>query len=241
MNAQQMHDAVLRYHAEKTDTALEEALLACAPLLKAMARRLANRGVEYEDLYQTACLACVQAIRGFDPERGLRFSTYVTPTVMGTLQNYIRDKQGLVHTPRSIRQDSIRLSKERAAFLQAHRREPTPRELADLLQWDVYRVLQALQAHSEALSIDQTDDEGLSLGEKIPHTEKGFAQFEQRADMKAALARLTENERTIILLRFVKQMSQRQVAEKLQTSQMQISRMERRILAFLKKEMEGDT
>ena len=131
MNAQEMHEAVLRFHAEKTDAALENALLQCDPLLKAMARRLANRGIEYEDLYQTACLACVQAIRGFNPDRGLKFSTYVTPTVMGTLQNYIRDKQGLVHTPRSIRQDSILLSKERAAFLQEMRREPTPRELSE--------------------------------------------------------------------------------------------------------------
>lgn len=240
MNAQEMHEAVLRFHAEKTDAALENALLQCDPLLKSMARRLANRGIEYEDLYQTACLACVQAIRGFNPDRGLKFSTYVTPTVMGTLQNYIRDKQGLVHTPRSIRQDSILLSKERAAFLQEMRREPTPRELSEKLGWDVYRVLQALQAHSETLSMDQTDEEGLSLGEKIPHTEQGFLQFEQRADMKAAFAKLSENERKIILLRFVKQLSQRQVAEKMQTSQMQISRMERRILAFLKKEMEGE-
>lgn len=240
MNAREMHEAVLAFHAEKTDAALEKALLACDALLQTMARRLSNRGIEYDDLYQTACLACVQAIRGFDPERGLKFSTYMTPTVMGTLQNYIRDKQGLVHTPRSIRQDSIRISKERAAFLQKERREPTPRELADLLSWDVYRVLQALQAHSEAISMDQTDEEGLSLGEKIPHTEEGFLRFEQRADMKAALQKLTENERKLILLRFVKQMSQRQVAEMMQTSQMQISRMERRILAFLKKEMEPD-
>ena len=240
MNAQTMHEAVLRFHAEKTDAALEEAIFSCDELLKAMARRLANRGIEYEDLYQTACLACVQAIRGFDPARGLKFSTYVTPTVMGTLQNYIRDKQGLVHTPRSIRQDSILVSKQRASFLQENRREPTPRELADRLGWDLYRVLQALQAHSETISMDQTDEEGLSLGEKLPHTEQGFARFEQRADMKAALQKLSENERKIILLRFVKQMSQRQVAEILQTSQMQISRMERRILAFLKKEMEGE-
>lgn len=240
MNANQMHEAALRYHAEKTDAALENALLTCDALLSAMARRLSARGVEYEDLYQTACLACVQAIRGFDPDRGLKFSTYMTPTVMGTLQNYIRDKQGLVHTPRSIRQDSIRLSKERATFLQKERREPTPKELSNLLGWDVYRVLQALQAHSETLSMDQTDEEGLSLGEKIPHTEQGFLRFEQRADMKAALAKLTENERKIILLRFVKQLSQRQVAEQMQTSQMQISRMERRILSFLKKEMEGE-
>lgn len=241
MNALEMHESVLRYHAEKTDARLEEALLKCRPLLAAMARRLMNRGVEYEDLYQTACLACVQAIRGFDPERGLRFSTYVTPTVMGTLQNYIRDKQGLVHTPRSIRQDSILVSKERARFVQTHHQEPTPRELAEILGWDLYRVLQALQAHSETISIDRQDEDGLSLGEKLPHTEEGFARFEMRADMKAALARLTENERKLIQLRFVRQYSQRQTAEEMGTSQMQISRMERRILLFLKKEMEGDT
>lgn len=240
MNAQMMHEAVLRFHAEKTDAALEEALLSCDGLLAAMARRLCGRGVEYEDLYQTACLACVQAIRGFDPERGLRFSTYVTPTVMGNLQNYIRDKQGLVHTPRSIRKDSILVSRERARFVQQHHQEPTPRELAEILKWDLYRVLQALQAHSEALSIDQQDEEGLSLGDKIPHTEEGFARFEMRADMRSAMGKLTENERKLLQLRFVQQLSQRQAAEQMQTSQMQISRMERRILAFLKKEMEGE-
>ncbi len=235
-----MHDAVLRYHAEKTEAALEEALLACEPLLRAMAHRLSGRGIEVEDLYQTACLSCVQAIRGFDPDRGLKFSTYMTPTVMGQMQNYIRDKQGLVHTPRTIRQDSIQLSRERAGFLQHHHREPTPRELAERLKWDLYRVLQALQAHSETVSLEQTDEEGLTLGDKLPHTEKGFQQFEMRSDMQRALGKLTENEKTLIRLRFVKQMSQREVAEQLHTSQMQVSRMERRILAFLKKEMEGD-
>ncbi|MBQ6951874.1 MAG: sigma-70 family RNA polymerase sigma factor [Clostridia bacterium] len=240
MNAQLMHEAVLRFHAEKTDARLEEALLLCQPLLAAMARRLQNRGIEYEDLYQTACLACVQAIKGFDPERGLKFSTYLTPTVMGTLQNYIRDKQGLVHTPRSIRKDSILVSKERARFLQTHHQEPTPRELAEILGWDLYRVLEALQAHSETLSMDQTDEEGLSLGEKIPHTEAGFALFEMRTDMKAAMAKLTDNERKLIQLRFAQQLSQRQTAQQMGTSQMQISRMERRILLFLKKEMEAE-
>lgn len=241
MNAQLMHEAVLRFHAEKTDALLEEALVLCQPLLAAMARRLQNRGIEYEDLYQTACLACVQAIKGFDPQRGLKFSTYLTPTVMGTLQNYIRDKQGLVHTPRSIRQDSILVSKERARFLQLHHQEPTPKDLADILKWDLYRVLQALQAHSETVSMDQQDEEGLSLGDKLPHTEEGFARFEMRADMQKALSGLSENERTLIHLRFVQQLSQRQTAEKMGTSQMQISRMERRILLFLKKEMEGET
>lgn len=240
MNAQAMHEAVLAYHAQKTDAALEEALNACQQLLAAMARRMTGRGIEYEDLYQTACLACVQAVKGFDPEKGLKFSTYMTPTVMGTLQNYIRDRQGLVHTPRSIRQDSILVSKERAAFLQVHRAEPTPRQLAEKLGWDLYRVLQALQAHSETLSLEKTDEDGLSLGEKIPHTEEGFARFEMREDMKAALAKLTPQEQLLIRLRFAGQKSQRQTAEEMKTSQMQVSRMERRILAFLKKEMETE-
>ena len=83
MDAERMHALACLYARDKTQEKLEEALDAALPLCALIARRFSRRGAEYDDLYQTACLACVQALRGFDPDRGYRFSTYVTPTVTG--------------------------------------------------------------------------------------------------------------------------------------------------------------
>ena len=234
-----MHALACEYARAPSPAALSAALEAALPLCALIARRLSGRGAEYEDLYQTACLACVGALRAFDPGRGLKFTTFVTPTVTGAVRNYVRDKAALLRTPRALKTQGAALQKAREEFVNAHRREPSLRELAEALSWDVPRVLEVLHAQAAAFpaSLDQTDETGGTLADQLPYLDPGFERFEQTEDLQSALARLSPLERELLSLRYEQKRSQRDAAARLNRTQMQISRMERRILLVLRKEM----
>ena len=238
-----MHATACAYYESPTEENLNSALQEALPLCALIARRFAGRGVEYEDLYQVAAMACVSALKKFDGERGLKFTTFVTPTITGTLRNYLRDKAGLLRTPRGLKEQGVQLAQAREAFLQQHHYEASPRELADLLGWEVSQVLMVLSAQEagNVTSLDQTDEEGLSTGERIPFIEQGFEKSEQHQDLLKALTALSDQEKLLIALRYQQRMSQREVAKEMGLSQMQVSRMERRALQLLRKEMEGDS
>lgn len=239
MNAAHMHLLARQYALERTQANLDAALEGCLDLCALIARRFSGWGAEYDDLYQTACLACVSALKGFDPEKGFQFSTYVTPTVTGAVRNYLRDKAGPLRTPRALRQQGAQLAKAREAFYAQHHEEPSPRQLAEALSWDMEKVLSvfAAQEAGSVSSLDERDADGLSLGDRLPIFEIGFEQTEQRADLKKALSALTETENELLRLRYSLRLNQRDTARKMNRTQMQISRMERRILAALRKEL----
>lgn len=240
MDAARMHALACAYAQAPTQEALQAALAEALPLCALIARRFSGRGIEYEDLYQVASLACVAALKSFDPGRGLKFTTFVTPTVTGTVRNYLRDKAGLLRSPRGMREQAARLSAAREKFLREAHREPSPRELAQALTWEISQVLTVLsfQSAGQISSLDQKDDEGLSIADKLSFIETGFERAELREDLQRALDYLSDQERTLISLRFQKQLSQREAAQALGMTQMQVSRMERRVLAALRKEMD---
>lgn len=239
MDAARMHALACQYAVSKTGEDLDAALSACLPLCALIARRFSGRGVEYDDLYQTACLACVNALKAFEPERNLKFTTFVTPSVTGAVRNCLRDQASLLRTPRVLRRQALALQKARAEYCEKNHEEPSVRALSQVLGWEGAQVLSvlAVQRASQVASLDQTDEEGLSLGERIPALEKGYEQLEQRQALAAALAILTEMERKLLHLRYSLHLSQRETAQRLGRTQMQISRMERRVLLSLRKEM----
>ena len=241
MDAGRMHALACRYARARTEDALTLAFQEAMPLCALAARRFSGRGIEYEDLYQVACLACVNALKTFDPDRGLRFTTFVTPTVMGAVRNYIRDKGNILYAARSVREDRARLAAAREAFLRAHHEEPSPREMAEKLGWDLNRVMGAitLRAAGRVASLDQQDGDGLTLGERLSGREVGFERVENREDLKRAMEALAPKERQLLALRFEHRLSQRETARRMNMTQMQVSRTERRILAALQAEMEG--
>lgn len=239
IDAALMHEWACRYALSPTEENLNLALKACLPLCALIAGRFLNRGAEYEDLYQVACLSCVSAIKGFDPERGLKFTTYVTPTVTGAVRNYLRDQMPLLRAPRSLRRQAMEAEQAREAFLSAHHAEPTARQLAEALGWSIEKVLSAWNYLSSirVSSLEEADENGLTLAERLPFLEEGFEQAEQRQDVARALAGLTEEERQLLSLRFIRRLSQRDTAARMNKTQMQVSRMERRVLAALRKEL----
>ena len=239
MDAALMHARACAYALNPSEAAREGALEACLPLCALIARRFVSRGAEYDDLFQVASLACVNALKGFDPERGLKFTTYVTPTITGAVRNYLRDQASLLKTPRAMREKAMALEKARDAYLAAHHAEPSARQLSEALGWEMEAVLTvwAAQSARHVSSLEEADGDGLTLSERLPFLEPGFEESEQREDLSRALAQLTEEENTLLSLRFTRRLSQRDTAARMNKTQMQISRMERRILSALRKEL----
>ena len=239
MDAALMHARACAYALSRTEEAMNVALEACLPLCALIARRFQHRGAEYDDLFQVASLACVAALKGFDPERGLKFTTYVTPTVTGAVRNYLRDQAPLLRAPRTMREKAVQLEKARDAYLSAYHAEPTARQLAEKMGWEIETVLSVWTAQSAARvsSLEETDENGLSLSERLPFLEPGFEQSEQREDLSRALSALTVEERQLLALRYTHRLSQRDTAARMNKTQMQVSRMERRVLSALRKEL----
>ncbi|MBR6525272.1 MAG: sigma-70 family RNA polymerase sigma factor [Clostridia bacterium] len=241
MNANEMHERASLYALNPSDAAMEAAIESVMPLCELIARRFSGRGVEYEDLKQVALMAAVAAIQGFDPERGLKFTTYVTPTITGKVRNYLRDKGELMRTPRGVKEQMSTLLSAREKFVYEYHREPSAKELAEKLDWPVERVLDVLSAidSNKMSSLSSADEDGLDLESRLSSVEAGYEQVEQKEDLKNAMNKLTAEEKQLLYLRYTQGLSQREAARQLNLSQMQVSRAERRILLLLRKEMES--
>lgn len=206
-------------------------------LAQAVARRFMGRGVDLEDLIQVASVALLHALERFDADKGLAFTTFAMPTLTGEVRNYLRDKSRLVRLPRRGSELLPRIAREREAFWQENAREPSVTELAErlgLTQDDVIDALE-MQRTTQAVSLDMTPtDDGPSLENLLGQEEEAYDQIESSDMIAHMLSQLEGASRFVIEERFLRQRSQRDVAKDLGVSQMQVSRLERRALAFLR-------
>ena len=242
MNADLIHQTAMEYALDKSQETLDKAITVALPLSYAIAARFSGRGIETEDLRQVAAMALVSALNNFDPERGLRFTTYVTPTITGTVRNHIRDRAQILRTPRGLREQGMQLDRAYDALSQDLHREPTVMELANKLGWDSDRVLsvQSMRDKAQVASLDAPDDAGLMLQDKIKDGSDAYDAFESREDLRRALHTLSATERRVLVLRFQGQLSQQETAKRLGMTQMQVSRMERRVLKTMRQKMLAD-
>lgn len=239
MNADLIHQTAMEYAQNKNQDTLDRAITAALPLSYAIAARFSGRGIETEDLRQVAAMALVSALNSFDPGRGLRFTTYVTPTITGKVRNHIRDKAQLLRTPRGLREQGVLLDRAYDAMTQSLHRDPTVNELAENLGWDPDRVLrvQNMREKAQVASLDAPDDAGILLQDKVRDTGDAYEAFESLEDLRRAMRVLSSSERRVLALRFQGQLSQQETAKRLGMTQMQVSRMERRVLKTLRHEM----
>ena len=243
-----MNDSVwdalwVRYAAapstEDRDTLVEGYL----PLSRAIARKFAGRGVETEDLEQVAALALMKAVERFDVSRGLRFSTYATPTIAGEVRNYLRDKSTAIRLRRDARSELYRMQQVRDTLTAQLQREPSMMELAQAMEISPDSLLDLLDQRSavDMLSLSSpasAQEDAQLLEETLGKMEQGYEQVEQREWMTWVRSLLTEKEQALLDMRFIRRMGQRDCAAALGVSQMQISRMERKMLAKLREKME---
>jgi RNA polymerase sigma-B factor len=215
-------------------------------LAERVARRYTRPGEPIDDLLQVARLALVKAVDRFDPERGVAFSSYAVPTIAGELKRFLRDTSWALHVPRALQEQAIRVEQTTDRLWRRLQRSPSIAELADELCVSPEKVLEALEGHTarRATSLDApragVEDEETSLGDTIGAEDAGFELSEARASVAPALRALRSRERRILYLRFVDDLTQSEIAERVGVSQMQVSRLIRHSLDELRRRADGN-
>ncbi len=208
------------------------------PIVEYVARRFYGRGEPMSDLVQVGSIGLLNALDRFDPGRGLEFTSYATPTIVGEIKRYFRDKGWMVRVPRRLQEVRSAMGPATADLNQQLGRSPTVAELAKRVGATEDEVVEALEsgnAYSPASIEAQTDPaSGWSLADTLGFDDAGIEQIEYRESLKPLLASLGERERTILVLRFFHNRTQSQIAEEIGLSQMHVSRLLARTLAQLR-------
>ncbi len=238
MNDERMGELFLEYAQTRAIQIRDQLVEGYLPLAKAVARRFEGRGIETEDLQQVASMALIKAVERFDPGRGFRFVTYAVPTIAGDVRNYIRDKMGGMRMPRDMRTKLYHMQQMREQFELEHLREPTAKELAAAMQItpDELLMLLDMRKQTDMVSLDApiSEDHEAEIGALLGTEDKGFERVESSQWMNWVLSKVDEKERMLLTLRYADRLGQREVAKQLGVSQMQVSRMERRVLQRLR-------
>jgi RNA polymerase sigma-B factor len=208
-----------------------------------IAKRFSGRGVDYDDLYQVASLSLFKSIDRYDPERGVKFSSFVTPTMVGEVKNYFRDRSRLIRLPRRGGELIRSVEKARESLIAQLGRQPNAEELAEETGARVDDVLEALEMRGAAspISLDalpQDDDENAPLSTFLGTLDVEYERFERGDMLKRAMGALDERQRRIIQMRFFENKGQREVAQVIGISQMSISRAERQALHKMRQALE---
>ena len=204
-----------------------------------LAKKFVGRGVEYDDLYQVASLALMKGVERFDPSKGLRFSTFITPTITGEIKNYFRDHSRMVHLPRKVSELRLAVRRAEEEFLSEEGRKPTVRELAAKVGAAEEEIVRAAEA-GNMVSLDKpAEDEEMSLYDVLPTEDDAFEQIERKDAVSSALRSLDKTERALVGFRFGEELSQTETAKRMGVSQMYVSRMERKVLSKLKENLKN--
>ncbi|MCM3885006.1 RNA polymerase sigma factor SigF [Frankia sp. R82] len=216
------------------------------PLVEYLARRFRNRGEPLDDLVQVATIGLIKSVDRFDPERGVEFSTYATPTIVGEIKRHFRDKGWAIRVPRRLQELKLSLTKATSELSQTLGRSPTVSEIARHLQMTEEEVLEGLESANaySAVSLDAPDsgdDEAPAVADTLGVQDESLEGVEYRESLKPLLEKLPPREKRILLLRFFGNMTQSQIATELGISQMHVSRLLARTLAQLRRGLLEDS
>ena len=218
---------------EARDTLFEEN----TGLIYSVARRFLGRGVEMEDLFQIGSIGLLKAVDKFDPAFEVRFSTYAIPMILGELKRFFRD-DGMIKVSRSIKENQHRVYLAREKIEKELGREPSLKEIAEMLGMPPEEVAMTMDSAAEVESLYRTvyQSEGtdISLIDKIPEKENAEEHLLNRIFLEEILGKLESSDRKLLYMRYFQDQTQTQIAEQLGVSQVQVSRMEKRILKKLR-------
>ncbi|NLE75005.1 MAG: RNA polymerase sigma factor SigF [Actinobacteria bacterium] len=236
-----------RIHVEHDQEAREELITRYLPLVRGLARRFASRGQPVEDLIQVGSIGLIKAIDRFDSERGVELSTYATPTIMGEIKRYFRDKGWAVKVPRALQDLNVKLNRVIERLTAELNRSPTIADMAAACEVSEEEVLEALESgrayNSLSLYVGGSGDEddSFEILDYLGNEEGAYEVVEQRRFLAPAMERLEERERLILHLRFFEGMTQTQIAARVGISQMHVSRLIRKAIEVLRQEMVPET
>jgi RNA polymerase sigma-B factor len=218
----------------------EELVRLHLPLVDHCARRFMNRGEPLDDLVQVGTIGLIKSVDRFDTDRGVEFSTYATPTILGEIKRYFRDKGWAIRVPRRLQELRMSIGAVTGEMAQDLGRSPTPREIAEKLEVSVEEVMEGIESSNaySTLSLDAGDggEDGQrnSMLDNLGMDDEALAHVEIRESIKPLIERLPPREKRILLLRFFRGMTQSQIAEEIGVSQMHVSRLLNRTLTDLR-------
>ena len=218
-----------RYRETKDTKLRDEIVSSYIYIAEILSRKFVNRGVEYDDIYQVACLGILYAVERFDPDKGVKFATFATPTVMGEIRKYFRDKGNFIRIPRRLYEVFYKAEKIRRMSS-----EISQEEIARILNIPE-KTLESIYEIGDASFIKSLDYEAYADGEMtlanvVGTDDKNYLMIEDKDFVDSCMKNLTNEEREFVKYRYYEEKSQKEISEIMGTSQMQISRMEKKVL-----------
>lgn len=199
-----------------------------------IAKKFVNRGVESDDIYQVACLALINAVERFDPNAEVKFVSFATPTIIGEIKRYFRDKASVIRIPRRIYEVYQKVNQAREYLMQQLKRAPRVDEIAEYLNMKEETILEIIESWNvyNIQSFDQTvfEEDDLELHETVGEDDETFERINNRDFLEKAMENFNQAEKQFIKMRFFENRTQKDIAKHFNVSQMYISRLEKRTL-----------
>lgn len=233
---QKTRELFRRYKEQGDMDAREQLVMSHMNLVRFLANKFKNRGEPLDDLMQVGYLGLLKAIDRFDPERGLEFTTYATPTILGEIKRHFRDKGWSVRVPRRLQELSAKVNQATDALTTQLQRSPSIDEIAEYLDASVDEVLEAMESSSAYSSVplegggSGEDDEAPSVIDHYATEDPDLAASDDRIVLQEAIADFSPREQDVVRMRFEEGLTQVEIAERLGISQVQVSRLLRRTL-----------
>lgn len=200
-------------------------------LVHSLCARFRGRGIEYDDLYQAGCVGLIKAANGFDESRGLQFSTYAVPVILGEVRRLFRDG-GSIKVSRSLKELNLKISRSRVLLETKLSREPTVSELAEYIGVSVEEITESISASQPTMSLTYESDDGTEQLD-VPSPDS-TNELDNRIMLDSAMMQLSETEQRIIKYRYYDYLTQCETADRLSMTQVQVSRAEKKILSKLR-------
>ncbi len=240
------HELFRRYKENGDMDAREKLVMSHMNLVRFLANKFKNRGEPLDDLVQVGYLGLLKAIDRFDPSRGLEFTTYATPTILGEIKRHFRDKGWSVRVPRRLQELSAKVNQATDILTTELQRSPKIEEIAAYLDASVDEVLEAMESSSAYSSVplegsgNPDADDAPSVIDRYATEDNALAFTDDRLVIEEALKSFSPREREVIELRFLQGMTQIEIAERLGISQVQVSRLLRRTLKKIQDKIDPD-
>ena len=210
-----------------------------SPLVKSVIKRFKGKGIEYDDLYQLGCVGFLKAIKNFNVDYNVKFSTYVVPMVIGEIKRFMRD-DGEIKVSRAIKSLNLKITKFVESFIKEHMRKPTTKEIANEFKIDESEVIFTMDSAKMPISMFATFDDDSNSGQYLIDKFMQTGENEVLIDkisLKEALSSLDERDKKIVLLRFFRDKTQSEIATVLNISQVQVSRLECKIIEKMREKL----
>ncbi|MGL5973297.1 MAG: sigma-70 family RNA polymerase sigma factor [Oscillospiraceae bacterium] len=201
-------------------------------LVHSCANKFRNKGIEYDDLFQAGSIGLIKAYDNFDTERGVQFSTYAVPVILGEIKRLFREG-GSVKVSRSLKELSLKINRERESYIKNNNDEPTVNYLAEKLEVDYFQIVQAMEVAAPIISLTNSDDD-FNVGQIDIKIESEAEKLSDTLALTSILEKLKEEDKKLIMLRYVYYKTQSDTAKILNTTQVQVSRREKKILEKLR-------